>query len=259
MGSTSCLSRTTLSKANEPRDWRIYVDFAQSLIRTARPLYANEDLEIDLVNTVYTLYAFTIDFCLSLFPWTLSRTIKSSLKLNTLLYLRGNIPAFIHISDGRLHDVNVLDTLFYWNLEPFTSCIEAIWTLHVSLHKTQKGAFFVKRLKSNKKYLRRYSHPTDMSKGIQCDQTFTLTGVHSASCYPNLLRRVKFHYVQFGKTINFLINNFSISAPTVADLYRYCWQVELFFKWIKEHLRRKSCYGTLENAVQSQIWIAVSV
>jgi IS4 transposase len=228
--SSSSVSRTTLSKANERRDWRIYADFAQSLIRTARPLYANEDLGIDLVNTVYALDASTIDLCLSVFPWALFRSTKSAVKLHTLPE-----PGAFYVMDrgyldfARLFDLNT------------------------------KGAFFVIRAKSNTKYRRRYSHPTDKSRGIQCDQTVALTGVHSATDYPHPIRRVKYHDIQTGKSFNFLTNNFSISAQTVADLYRYRWQVELFFKWIKQHLRIKSFYGTSENAVKSQIWIAVSV
>ena len=256
--SSSSVSRTTLSKANERRDWRIYADFAQSLIRNARPLYANEDLGIDLVNTVYALDASTIDLCLSVFPWALFRSTKSAVKLHTLLDLRGNIPAFIHISDGKLHDVNVLDTLLpepgaFYVMDRGYLDFARLFDLNT------KGAFFVIRAKSNTKYRRRYSHSTDKSRGIQCDQTVALTGVHSATDYPHPIRRVKYHDIQTGKSFNFLTNNFSISAQTVADLYRYRWQVELFFKWIKQHLRIKSFYGTSENAVKSQIWIAVSV
>ena len=258
MGIRGSISKSTLADANENRDWRIYADFAQSLIRIARPLYAHEDLGLDLDNTVYALDASTIDLCLSVFPWALFRSTKSAVKLHTLLDLRGNIPTFIHISDGKLHDVNVLDILLpepgaFYIMDRGYVDFERLFTLHTA------GGFFVIRTKSNTKYRRRYSHPTDKSGGVRCDQTIVLTGVNSATDYPQPLRRVKYHDAQTSKTFNFLTNNFAISAQTVADLYRYRWQVELFFKWIKQHLRIKSFFGSTENAVKSQIWIAISV
>ncbi len=252
------VARNTLSKANERRDWHIYADFAHSLIRIARPLYADEDLGLDLDNTVYALDASTIDLCLSVFPWALFRSTKSAVKLHTLLDLRGNIPTFIHISDGKLHDVNVLDILLpepgaFYIMDRGYVDFERLFSLHMA------GSFFVIRAKSNTKFQRRYSHPTDKSGGVRCDQTIVLTGVNTASGYPQPLRRIKYHDAKTGKTFNFLTNNFAIPAQTVADLYRYRWQVELFFKWIKQHLRIKSFFGTSENAVKSQIWIAISV
>jgi IS4 transposase len=258
MGIRSSVSRSTLADANERRDWRIYADFAQALIRIARPLYANEDLGLDLDNTVYALDASTIDLCLSVFPWALFRSTKSAVKLHTLLDLRGNIPTFIHISDGKLHDVNVLDILLpepgaFYIMDRGYVDFERLFALHMA------GSFFVIRAKSNTKYRRRYSHPVDKTGGVRCDQTIVLTGVKSEHDYPQPLRRIKYHDAQTGKTFNFLTNNFAIPAQTVADLYRYRWQVELFFKWIKQHLRIKSFFGTSENAVKSQIWIAISV
>jgi hypothetical protein len=255
---SATVARNTLSKANERRDWRIYADFAQSLIRIARPLYANEELGLDLDNTVYALDASTIDLCLSIFPWALFRSTKSAVKLHTLLDLRGNIPTFIHISDGKLHDVNVLDILLpepgaFYIMDRGYVDFERLFTLHTA------GGFFVIRSKSNTKYRRRYSHSADKSGGVRCDQTVILTGVNTTTDYPQPIRRIKYHDVETDKTFNFLTNNFAISAQTVADLYRYRWQVELFFKWIKQHLRIKSFFGTSENSVKSQIWIAISV
>lgn len=258
MGIRSSVSRSTLADANKARDWRIYNDFAQSLIHIARPLYANEDLGLDLDNTVYALDASTIDLCLSVFPWALFRSTKSAVKLHTLLDLRGNIPTFIHISDGKLHDVNVLDILLpepgaFYIMDRGYVDFKRLFTLNIA------GAFFVIRAKSNTKYQRRYSHPVDKSNGLKCDQAIILTGVDSATDYPQPLRRIKYFDTKTEKTFNFLTNNFAVSAQTVADLYRNRWQVELFFKWIKQHLRIKSFFGTSENAVKSQIWIAISV
>ena len=258
MGIRGGVSKSTLADANEARDWRIYADFAQSLIRIARPLYADEELGLDLDNTVYALYASTIDLCLSVFPWALFRSTKSAVKLHTLLDLRGNIPTFIHISDGKLHDVNVLDLLLpepgaFYIMDRGYVDFKRLFSLNLA------GAFFVIRAKSNTQYKRRYSHPIDKSGGVHCDQTIVLTGVNSATDYPQPLRRIKYHDAQTGKTFNFLTNNFAVPAQTVADLYRYRWQVELFFKWIKQHLRIKSFFGTSENAVKSQIWTAISV
>ncbi len=252
------VARSTLSRANERRDWRIYADFAQVLIRLARPLYADEDLGLDLDNTVYALDASTIDLCLSLFPWALFRSTKSAVKLHTLLDLRGNIPTFIHISDGKLHDVNVLDILLpepaaFYIMDRGYVDFERLFALHTA------GAFFVIRAKSNTRYRRRYSKPVDRSAGLRCDQTIVLTGVNTAATYPLSLRRIKYHDEQTAKTFNFLTNNFAIPAQTVPDLYRNRWQVELFFKWIKQHLRIKRFFGISENAVKTQIWIAISV
>ena len=258
MGIRSRIVRSTLSDANEQRDWRIYADFAQALIRIARPLYTEEDLGLELDNTVYALDASTIDLCLSVFPWALFRSTKSAVKLHTLLDLRGNIPTFIHISDGKLHDVNVLDILLpeagaFYIMDRGYVDFERLFTLHMA------SAFFVIRAKSNTQYQRRYSKPVDSLTGMKCDQTIVLTGVNTATDYPQPLRRIKYHDENTGKTFNFLTNNFVIPAQTAADLYRYRWQVELFFKWIKQHLRIKSFFGTSENAVKTQIWIAISV
>lgn len=261
MGIRGGISRNTLANANKVRDWRIYADFAQALIKIARPLYAEEDLGLELDNTVYALDASTIDLCLSVFPWALFRSTKSAVKLHTLLDLRGNIPTFIHISDGKLHDVNVLDILIP---EPGAFYIMDRGYLDFGrLFCLDQGrAFFVIRAKRNTLYQRRYSNTvsaTAKACGVKCDQTIVLTGVNTKKEYPQPLRRIKYHDSITGKTFNFLTNNFTIPAQTVADLYRYRWQVELFFKWIKQHLRIKSFFGTTENAVKSQIWIAISV
>lgn len=257
MGIRAAISRSTLADANEKRNWRIYADFAQALIKIARPLYANEDLGLDLDNTVYALDASTIDLCLSVFPWALFRSTKSAIKLHTLLDLRGNIPTFIHISDGKLHDVNVLDILIpepgaFYIMDRGYVDFKRLYALN------QASAFFVIRAKSNTQYRRQYSHDIDQANGLKCDQTILLAGVNTKNDYPQSLRRVKYFDRKTEKTFNFLTNNFNIPAQTVADLYRYRWQVELFFKWIKQHLRIKSFFGTSENAVKSQIWIAIS-
>jgi hypothetical protein len=256
-GIRSRVVRSMLCDTNEQRDWRIYADFAQALIRIARPLYAEEDLGLELDNTVYALDASTIDLCLSVFPWALFRSTKSAVKLHTLLDLRGNIPTFIHVSDGKLHDVNVLDILLpeagaFYIMDRGYVDFKRLFTLHIA------GAFFVIRAKSNTQYQRRYSRPVDKTAGVRCDQTVMLTGVTTANDYPQPLRRIKYHDEKTGKTFNFLTNNFAIPAQTIAELYRYRWQVELFFKWIKQHLRIKSFFGTSENAVKTQIWIAIS-
>jgi hypothetical protein len=258
MGIGGGISRNTLANANERRDWRIYADFAQALIQTARKLYADEDLGLELDNTVYALDATTIDLCLSVFPWAHFRKKKAAVKLHTLLDLRGSIPSFIHISDGKLHDVNVLDILLpepgaFYVMDRGYVDFERLYALHTA------GAFFVIRAKSNLQYRRRYSQEVDKYTALLCDQSIVLTGVQANRDYPQPLRRIKYHDVKTGKTFNFLTNNSVIPAMTVADLYRYRWQVELFFKWIKQHLRIKSFFGTSQNAVKSQIWIAVSV
>ena len=258
MGIRSRIARSTLAEANERRDWRIYADFAQSLIQIARELYADEDLGLELDNTVYALDASTIDLSLSVFPWAHFRQTKAAIKLHTLLDLRGNIPSFIHISDGKLHDVNVLDLLlpepgaFYVMDRGYTD-FERLYQLH------QASAFFVIRAKSNLQFRRVYSHPVDKQTGLRCDQSIALTGFYTAQHYPDRLRRIKYYDAEADKRLVFLTNNFSIPAGTITELYRYRWQVELFFKWIKQHLRIKSFFGTTENAVKTQVWIAVSV
>jgi hypothetical protein len=258
MGIRSKVARSTLADANEKRDWRIYADLAQSLIQTARRLYANEDLGLELNNTVYALDATTIDLCLSVFPWAQFRRTKAAIKLHTLLDLRGNIPSFIHISDGKLHDVNVLDILLP---EPGAFYVMDRGYLDYDrlyqIHKDQ--AFFVIRAKSNLKFRRVYSHHVDKSIGLRCDQTIMLTGFYASQRYPEKLRRIKFYDAKTKKHLVFLTNNFHLPAFTITELYRYRWQVELFFKWIKQHLRIKSFFGTSDNAVKTQVWIAVSV
>jgi hypothetical protein len=258
MGIRAAVSRSTLADANERRDWRIYADLAQALINIARKLYLDEDFGVDLDNTVYALDASTIDLCLSVFPWAPFRQTKAAVKLHTLLDLRGNIPTFIHISDGKLHDVNALDLLIP---EPGAFYIMDRGYLDFArLYRFMLlGAFFVIRAKSNFQFRRLYSDPIDKDSGVRCDQTVVLTGYYSAQHYPQKLRRIKYYDATTGKTFVFLTNNFSLPALTIADLYRCRWQVELFFKWIKQHLRIKAFFGTSENAVKSQIWIAVSV
>ena len=258
MGIKSRVSRSTLADANESRDWRIYADFAQSLIAIARRLYATEPFGVDLKDTVYALDASTIDLCLSVFPWAPFRSTKAAIKLHTLLDLRGNIPSFIHISDGKLHDVNVLDILLpepgaFYIMDRGYIDFERLFRLH------EAKSFFVTRAKSNLKAQRRYSHPVDRSTGLICDQTIVLIGFYSRQDFDTPLRRIKFKDPKTGKRLVFLTNNFALPAITIADLYRCRWQVELFFKWIKQHLRIKVFFGTSENAVKSQIWIAVSV
>ena len=258
MGIRSPVSRSTLADANEQRDWRIYADFAQRLIHTARRLYGDEALGLELDNTVYALDASTIDLCLTLFPWAHFRKTKAAVKLHTLLDLRGSIPSFIHISDGKLHDVNVMDLLIpeagaFYVMDRAYLDFARLHALH------QAGAFFVVRAKSNTQFRRLYSHPADRAAGIICDQTIVLTGVATPGRYPEKLRRIKLHDAERGKTLVFLTNNTVLPALIIAELYRARWQVELFFKWIKQHLRIKAFFGTSENAVKTQIWIAVSV
>ena len=258
MGFRHEIKRSTLADANESRDWRIHAEFAQCLIAQARKLYISDSFGIELENTTYALDSTTIDLCLSLFPWARFRTTKSAVKMHTLLDLRGNIPSFIHITDGKWGDVNVLDVLV---LE-----VGAIYIMDrgyldfARLYLLQRAkAFFITRAKSNTKFRRVYSAPVDRSKGIICDQTIVLTGTTSGEDYPEQLRRIRFKDPQTGKTLVFLTNNFTLSAATICALYKARWQVELFFKWIKQHLRIKKFYGNSENAVKSQIWIAVSV
>ena len=257
LGIRSTVARNTLANANAVRDWRIYADFAQSLIGIARPLYAQESFGVDLQETVYALDTTTIDLCLSVFPWAVFRTAKAAIKLHTLLDLRGNIPTFIHISDGKVHEVNVLDQLlpepgaFYIMDRGFLD-FERLYRFH------EAGSFFVTRGKSNLKVQRRYSHPVDRKTGVICDQTVVLTGFYSHQGFEAPLRRIRFKDPETAKTLIFLTNNFVLPAFTITELYRCRWQVELFFKWIKQHLRIKAFFGTSENAVRSQIWIAVS-
>jgi len=258
MGIRGKVSRSTLSDANEQRDWRIYADLAQALIVTARKLYSTETFLGELDETVYALDATTIDLCLSLFPWANFRQSKGAIKLHTLLDLRGNIPTFIHISDGLLHEVNTLDII---PVEPGAFYImDRGYMDFARLYAlSQASAFFVTRGKSNLKCRRVYSHPVDRSTGLICDQTVMLTGFYQAKDYQNKLRRVKYYDSETDKTLVFLTNNFTLSPLTIARLYRCRWQVELFFKWIKQNLRIKAFYGTSQNAVKTQIWIAVSV
>jgi hypothetical protein len=258
LGIRSAVARNTLANANAVRDWRIFADFAQSLIGIARPLYVDEPFGVDLKDTVYALDATTIDLCLSVFPWAHFQSTKAAIRLHTLLDLRGNIPTFIHISDGKLHEVSVLDQLlpeagaFYIMDRGFLD-FERLYRFH------QAGSFFVTRAKSNTRLQRRYSHRVDRSTGLICDQTIFLTGIYTPQDYQAPLRRIRFKDPGTAKTLTFLTNNFTLSAFTITELYRCRWQVELFFKWIKQHLRIRAFFGTSENAVKSQIWIAVSV
>ena len=258
MGFREPIRRSTLADANESRDWHIYADFAARLIIQARVLYANEDLGLELSNTVYALDSTTIDLCLSVFPWAHFRTTKAAVKMHTLLDLRGSIPSFIHVSDGKLHDVHALDLL---TLEAGAIYVmDRGYVDFARLHRLHlAGAFFVTRAKSNLKAHRVYSSPTDRSTGILCDQTIALDGFYSKRDYPAHLRRVRFNDPETGKTLVFLTNQMTLPAGIICVLYKSRWQVELFFKWIKQHLRIKQFYGTSENAVKTQIWIAVSV
>src|SRR5260370_5926708 len=257
MGIKSRVSRSTLADANESRDWRIYADFAQSLIAIARRLYAEDSFGVDLKDTVYALDASTIDLCLSVFAWAPFRSTKAAIKLHTLLDLRGNIPSFLHVSDGKLHDVNVLDLLLpepgaFYIMDRGYIDFQRLYRLH------EAKSFFVTRAKSNLKAQRRYSHPVDRSTGLICDQTIVLTVFYSRQDFDTPLRRVRFKDPDTGKRLVFLTNNFILPAFTITELYRCRWQVELFFKWIKQHLRIKVFFGTSESAVKTQIWIAVS-
>ena len=258
MGIRGGVSRNNLSHANHTRDWRIYADFAQILIGQARSLYAGEDLGIDLDATVYALDASTIDLCLSMFPWAKFRQAKGAVKLHTLLNLQGSIPEFILISDGKLHDVNVLDYLVpspgaYYVMDRGYLDFARLYDLH------QAKAYFVTRAKSNFKFKRRYSREVDKSTGVQCDQTVLLETYYSLQGYPEPLRRIRYYDENLGKRLVFLTNDFQLPATTIAALYKSRWQIELFFKWIKQHLRIKTFYGTSQNAVKAQIWMAVSV
>ena len=258
MGLREAVARSTLADANEARDWRIWAELAQLLIRRARRLYAAESLAADLDNTVYALDSTTIDLCLTVFPWAHYQSSKGAVKMHTLLDLRGNIPSFIHVSDGKLHDVNVLDLLIpepgaFYVMDRGYIDYARLYVLH------QAAAFFITRAKSNLDARRLYSAPTDRDTGVICDQVIAFNGRYARHDYPEQLRRVRFKVPASGKTLVFLTNNTTLPALTIAALYKSRWQVELFFKWVKRHLRIKRFYGTTENAVKTQIWTAVAV
>ena len=258
MGFRSRVARTTLADANECHDWRIYADFAQVLIGSARPLYAGDPIGVDMTHSLYALDSTTIDLCLALFPWAKFRQHKGAVKMHTLLDLHGNIPTFISITDGKVHDVNILDEIW-----PEAGAFYVMDRGYVDFERlyrfTLSSAFFVVRTKSNVLIQRRYSHPVDKATGVRSDHTVILTAIDSAKAYPDALRRVSYLDVETGKRFKFLTNNFTLPALTIAKIYKCRWQIELFFKWIKQHLRIKAFYGTSENAVKTQIWIAVSV
>jgi len=258
MGIRSNVSRNTLAHANENRDWRIYADFAQVLIKIARELYANEDFGLELKNAVYAFDSTTIDLCLSVFPWAKFRKNKAAVKLHTLLDLRGNIPVVISITNGNIHDVNALDDLVFelgaiYIFDKAYIDFARLYRMHQSL------AFFVTRAKSNFVFKRLYSQPVDKSTGVRADQIIMVTGFYTLMDYPEKLRRIRYYDVETKKRFVFLTNNFTLPAIVIAKLYKCRWQVELFFKWIKQHLRIKAFYGTSENALKTQIWIAISV
>ena len=257
-GIRSDISRSTLADANNLRDWRIYADFAQVLINIARPLYVHDDIGVELDEMVYALDSTTIDLCLSLFPWAKFRRRKAAVKMHTLLDIHGSIPVFIYISDGKMHDVNILDIL-----EMEAGAIYLIDRGYIDFSRLYKietnKSFFITLSKSNMQYRRIYSHQSDIVNGIHSDQTIALTGVNSRNEYPDKLRRIHFYDVEHLNHLYFLTNNFAYSSDTIAKLYKCRWQIELFFKWIKQHLRIKAFYGLSENAVKSQIWIAICV
>jgi hypothetical protein len=252
------VARTTLADANESRDWRIYADFAQVLIGIARPLHAHDPIGVDLDQSLYALDSTTIDLCLSVFPWARFRKHKAAVKMHTLLDLHGNIPTFIRITNGKVHDVNILDEIL-----PEAGAFYVMDRAYIDFERlywfTLCSAFFVTRTKENVLLQRRYSHPVDKSTGVLFDQTVILTAIESAKAYPEALRRISYRDPITEKRLRFLTNNFVLPALTIAEIYRCRWQVELFFKWIKQHLRIKAFFGTSENAVKTQIWIAVSV
>jgi len=258
MGLRGKVARSTLGDANETHDWRIYADFAQVLIGIARPLHVRDPVGVDLAQPLYALDSTTIDLCLSLFPWAKFRKHKAAVKMHTLLDLHGNIPTFISITDGKVHDVNILDEIM-----PEAGAFYVMDRGYVDFERlyifTLSAAFFVVRTKSNVLLQRRYSHPVDRTTGVRSDHTVILTAIGSAKVYPDALRRVSYLDVETRKQFKFLTNNFTLPAVTIAQIYKSRWQVELFFKWIKQHLRIKAFYGTSENAVKTQIWIAVSV
>jgi hypothetical protein len=258
MGFHGRVARSTLADANDFRDWRIYADFAQVLIRVARPLYATDPIGVDLDQSLYALDSTTIDLCLSLFPWAKFRKHKAAVKMHTLLDLHGNIPTFIRITDGKAHDVNILDEIL-----PEAGAFYVMDRGYIDFERlyvfTLSSAFFVVRTKENLVLQRRYSHAVDKSTGVRSDHTVILTTIESATAYPETLRRISYFDAETDKRLKFLTNNFVLPALTIAQIYKCRWQVELFFKWIKQHLRIKAFYGTSENAVKTQIWIAVSV
>src|SRR5713101_6563982 len=258
MGFRGKVARSTLADANEARDWRIYAEFAQVLIAIARPLYARDPIGIDLDQSLYALDSTTIDLCLSLFPWAKFRKHKAAVKMHTLLDLHGNIPTFIRVTSGAVHDVNLLDEIM-----PEAGAFYVMDRAYIDFQRlfvfTLSSAFFVVRTKSNVLLQRRYSHRVDKSTGVRSDQTVILSSVESATAYPDPLRKVSYFDPERSKRLKFLTNNFTLPARTIADIYRQRWQVELFFKWIKQHLRIKAFYGTSENAVKTQIWIALSM
>ena len=258
MGLRGKVARSTLADANESHDWRIYADFAQALIRIARPLYAHDPIGVDIDESLYAFDSTTIDLCLSLFPWAKFRRHKAAVKMHTLLDLRGNIPTFVRITHGKVHDVNILDEILpeagaFYVLDRGYSDFERLYVF------TLCSAFFVVRTKHNVVLQRRYSHPVDHSTGVRSDHTVILTAIESAKAYPDALRRISYVDAETDQRLKFLTNNFVLPALTIAQIYKCRWQVELFFKWIKQHLRIKAFYGTSENAVKTQIWIAVSV
>jgi hypothetical protein len=258
MGLRQPVAKSTLSDANEKRDWRMWADIAAVLIRRARKLYAKDELSLDLANTVYALDSTTIDLCLSLFPWADFRSTKAAIKMHTLLDLRGNIPSFIHVSDGKMGDALALDLIVFeagaiYVMDRGYVDFRRLFAMH------QAGAFFVTRAKINMKYHRVYSHEIDKTTGVGSDQSIALDGFYTRKDYPQHLRRISFCDPETGKRLVFLTNNFTLSAETIAAIYKQRWQVELFFKWIKQHLRIKRFYGTSENAVKTQIWTAVCV
>jgi len=258
MGFRSRIARSTLADANETHDWRIFADFARHLIGIARPLHVKDPIGVDLDHTLYALDSTTVDLCLSLFPWARFRKHKAAVKMHTLLDLRGNIPTFISITDGKVHDVNILDEIM-----PEAGAFYVMDRGYLDFERlyffTLSAAFFVVRTKSNVILQRRYSHPVDKTTGVRSDHTVILTAIGSVKVYPETLRRVSYLDVETRKRFKFLTNNFTLPAITIAQIYKSRWQVELFFKWIKQHLRIKAFYGTSENAVKTQIWIAVSV
>ena len=258
LGFRRSIARSTLADANETHDWRIFADFAQHLIGIARPLYVGDTLGVDLDASLYALDSTTIDLCLALFPWAKFRRHKAAVKMHTLLDLHGNIPAFIHVSDGKMHDVHALDRIdieagAYYVMDRAYIDFERLYRF------TLGSAFFVTRSKSNILLERHTSHPVDKSSGVSANQTVVLASFESASNYPEKLRRISYRDPETGKRLKFLTNNFTLPALAIAQIYKQRWQVELFFKWIKQHLRIKAFYGTSENAVKTQIWIAVSV
>jgi hypothetical protein len=258
MGFRSRVARSTLADANESHDWRIFADFAQVLIGIARPLYARDPIGVDLDQSLYALDSTTIDLCLALFPWAKFRKHKAAVKMHTLLDLHGNIPRFIRITDGKVHDVNILDEVL-----PEAGAFYVMDRGYIDFERlyvfTLSSAFFVVRTKENVLLDRRYSHPVDKATGVRSDHTVILTAINSAMVYPDPLRRVSYLDVETRKRFKFLTNNFTLPALTIAQIYKSRWQIELFFKWIKQHLRIKAFYGTSENAVKTQIWIAVSI